>query len=144
MFGSDVRHGPLSGEADNKHPQVRADKALAHSLASIPAGLEAVTTHHTHFQQAEKETAQALPEAISQDGKEAMSIVAPPHNDIAFPGAPRAERRACGLKRRIFWSMCASLVLALALIVGLASGLGVSRSRGSSNCDSCMHSWLGY
>lgn len=86
-----------------------------------------VTTNHTHFQQAQKETVQVLPQAISQDGKEKTSMLAPPHSNNALSEATRAERRICGLRRRIFWVTFASLVLALAPTVGLASGLGVKR-----------------
>lgn len=139
MFGSHVLHGLPSGESDDKHQQVQADKALAHSLASMPAGLEVVPRHHTHFQQAEKEIVQELPEAISQDGKEVLGILAPPHKILAPSETRQAERRRCGLKPRYFYATMASLVVVLALIVGLGSGLGTRRSRVSSNCDPCMH-----
>ena len=139
MNRSGPHHGTPSGESDNKHQQVRADKALAYSLASMPAGLEVVPTNDKHFHQAEKETVQVLPEAISQDEKEVTETYAPPYETLAPPEAPDAGRRRCDLKPRYFWSMIASLVLALGLIVGLASGLGVRRSRKSSTCDSCMH-----
>ncbi|KAM0708981.1 hypothetical protein Q7P35_003017 [Cladosporium inversicolor] len=135
MFGSHVLHGLPSGESDDKHQQVQADKALAHSLASMPAGLEVVPRHHTHFQQAEKEIVQELPEAISQDGKEVLGILAPPHKILAPSETRQAERRRCGLKPRYFYATMASLVVVLALIVGLGSGLGTRRSRVSSNCD---------
>jgi len=134
-----MRHESLPGQSDDKHQQVRADKALADSLSSMPAGLEVVPTNDKHFHQAEKETAQALPEAISQDGKEVVEFWAPPYETLAAPEAPHAERRRCGLKPRYFWAMSASLVLALALVVGLASGLGLKRSRKHSTCDSCTY-----
>lgn len=139
MFESDLRHGSMSGQSDDKHQQVRADKALAHSLASMPAGLEVVTTHHTQFQQAEKETVQVLPEAISQDGKEVSSTLAPPYKGPVSSESRQAERRRCGLKPRHFWTIAASLVIILAVVVGLGSGLGTRRSRKSSDCDPCMH-----
>lgn len=139
MFGSDLHRGSMSGESDDKHQQIQADKALAHSLASMPAGLEVVTTHHTQFQQAEKETVQVLPEAISQDGKEVSSILAPPHKTLTPSEHGQAERRRCGLKPRYFWATVTSLVVMLALIIGLGSGLGTRRSRKSSGCDPCMH-----
>jgi len=139
MSGSDLYPGLLSDGSDNKHQQVRADKALADSLASMPAGLEVVPTNDKHFHQAEKETVQALPEAISQDGKEVSEFWAPPYETLASSETPQTERRTCGLKPRYFWAMIASLMLALALVVGLASGLGVRRSQKASTCDSCMH-----
>jgi hypothetical protein len=140
MFGSVPHHGAPSGESDDKHQQERVDKALADSLASMPAGLEVVPTNDKHFHQAEKETVQTLPEAISQDGKEVLENTwAPPHKTIALSEAPLAERRRCGLKPRYFWAVITSSILALALVVGLASGLGVKRSRKASTCDSCMH-----
>lgn len=139
MNRSGPHAGTPSGESDNKHQQVRADKALADSLASMPAGLEVVPINDKHFHQAEKETVQALPEAISQDGKQVSETWAPPYETLALPETPQAERRKCGLKPRYFWAMIAFMVLALALIVGLASGLGVRRSQKSSTCDSCMH-----
>lgn len=139
MFSSVPHPGVPSGESDDKHQQVWADKALADTLASMPAGLEVVPTDDKHFHQAEKETVQALPEAISQDGKEVTEHWAPPYETLAPSEAPPAERRRCGLKPRYFWAMITSLVLVLALVVGLASGLGVKRSRKTSNCDSCMH-----
>lgn len=139
MFRSVSHHGAPTDESDDKHEQGRTDQALVDSLASIPAGLEVVPSNDKHFYQAEKETVQVLPEAISQDGKEVSEIWAPPHEALALPEAPRAERRRCGLAPRYFWAVTASLVLALALAVGLASGLGVRRSRKPSTCDSCMH-----
>ena len=142
MLESDLRHGSMSGESGDKHQQVRADKALAHSLATMPAGLEVVTAHHTPFQKAEKETVQELPEAISQDGKEVSSIWAPPYKAPVSSETRQAERRRCGLKPRYFWTIAASLVIILAVVVGLASGLGTRRSRKSSDCDPCMYPWL--
>lgn len=139
MPGSDLYLGSLSHRCDDKHQQVRADKALVDSLASMPAGLEVVPTNDKHFHQAEKETVQALPEAISQDGKEVSEIWAPQCETRTLSEAPHTERVRCGLKPRHFWAMIASLVLALALVVGLASGLGVKRSRKPSTCDSCKH-----
>jgi len=139
MFGSDMRHGPLPGESNDKHQQQRSDKALAHSLASIPAGLEVVPTNDKQSHQAEKETVQPLPEAISQDGKEVSYMSAPPYEAVAPVEARHADRRTCGLKPRYLWAIIASLVLALALAVGLGSGLGTRESRESSTCDPCMH-----
>lgn len=139
MPGSDLYLGSLSHRSDDKHQQVRADKALADSLASMPAGLEVVPTKDEQFHQAEKETVQALPEAISQDGKEVSGIWAPRCETRTLSEAPHAERVRCGLRPRHFWAMITSLVLALALVVGLASGLGVKRSKKPSTCDSCKH-----
>jgi hypothetical protein len=139
MFSSVARPRAPSGESDDKHQQVRADKALADTLASMSAGPEVVPTDDKHFHQAEKETVQALPEAISKDEKEVSEAWAPPYETLALSEARHAEHRKCGLKPRYFWAVTAFLVLALALIVGLASGLGVRRSRKPSNCDSCMH-----
>lgn len=138
MIGSDVGHGSLSGGSDDKHQRAWTDKAFPHSLASMPAGLEVVPANDKHFQQAEKETVQAAPEAISQDGKEVASISAPPYETLMPLEDRRAERRTCGLKSRLFWALIATLVVALALVVGLAGGLGVRRSRRSPSCDSCM------
>ena len=142
MKRSGPHHGTPSGESDNKHQQVRADKALADSLASMPAGLEVVPTNDKHFHQAKKETVQALPEAISQDGKEVSSIWAPPYKAPVSSETRQAKRRRCGLKPRYFWTIAASLVIILAVVVGLASGLGTRRSRKSSDCDPCMYPWL--
>lgn len=139
MSRSVPHHATPLGESYHKHQQVRVDEALADSLASMPAGLEVVPTHDKQSHQAEKETAQALPEAISQDGKEVSEVWAPTYETLDLPQTPQAEHRKCGLKPRYFWATIASLVLALALIVGLSSGLGVRRSRKASTCDSCMH-----
>ena len=105
----------------------------------MPAGLKAVPANNEHFRQAEKETAQALPEAISQDWKGVSEIWTPPYKTPA-PLEPRqAERRTFGLKRRTFRVTFASLVLILALVVGVGSGLGVKRSRKAGTCDSGTH-----
>lgn len=138
MFESDVSHGPLPGGPDDKHQRVWTQKAFPHSLASMPAGLEVVPTNDKHFQQAEKETVQAAPEVISQDGKEVSSISAPTYNTLPPLQARPAERRSCGLKPRFFWAVVAAFVVVLALIAGLGGGLGARRSRRSPNCDSCM------
>lgn len=138
MFRSDLHRGSVPSGSDDKHLQTWPDKAAAHSLASIPAGLEVVPTSDKHSHQAEKETVQSVPEAISQDGKEVSSISAPPHKTWVPSETRQAERRRCGLKLRHFWVAVTSLVVVLALIVGLGSGLGTRRSRMSSVCDPCM------
>jgi hypothetical protein len=139
MLKSDVRHGSAPGESDDKYQQTKNDRTLAHSLATIPAGLEVVPADGKQFEQVEKEAVQAEPEAIPRDGKEEPEISAPPYEAFASSERPHAERRRCGLKPGFFWATIAFLVLALALIVGLGSGLGARRSRKSSTCDSCMY-----
>lgn len=115
-----------------------ADKAFPLSLALIPAGLEVVPSSDKHIQQAEKETAQTLPEAISQDGKEVSDIWPAPHESVVPPPDRQVERRLCGLKPKLFWAVTTASIIALALIVGLAAGLGLRKSRTSSSCDPCM------
>lgn len=140
MFKSDTGHGPLSGEPHDKLQHTQADSAFPHSLVSIPAGLEVVPTDHKQFQQPEKETVQELPEAISQAEKEASEIWAPSYGAPAPLHEGLAERRTCGLKRKVLWIVLVvlSLVIALALIIGLGAGLGLRKSRTSSSCDPCM------
>jgi hypothetical protein len=74
MFSSIPHPEAPKGESDDKHEQIRADKALADTLASMPAGLEVVPADDKHFHHTAKETVQALPEAISQDGEDVLEI----------------------------------------------------------------------
>ena len=139
MFRSDLHRGSVPSGSDDKHLQTWPDKAAAHSLASIPAGLEVVPTSDKHSHQAEKETVQSVPEAISQNGKEVSYMSVPPYETLALSEARRPDRRICGLKTRYLWAIVVSLVPALALTVGLGAGLGTRKSRKSQTCDSCMH-----
>jgi hypothetical protein len=140
MFKSDLHHGSVPGGFDDKHLQIRSDSALAHSLSSIPAGLDVVPTNDKHSHQAEKETVQSVPEAISQDEKEVSYMSAPPYEALALSEARRPHRRTCGLKSRYLWAVIVSLVLALALTVGPGAGLGIRKARKSQTCNPCMHS----
>lgn len=139
MFGSDKNPASLPSESHDKHQQVPADKAFPLSLALISAGLEVVPSSDKHVQHTEKETVQALPEAISQDGKEVSDIWTAPQESVASPPDDQAERRTCGLKPRVFWAVTTSTIIALALVVGLAAGLGLKKSRTSSSCDPCIY-----
>lgn len=126
----------------DQSPKSATDTTFAYSLASISAGLEVVPPSDKQTQQSEKETVQPLPEAISHADKEVYHNWATGHGHVV--AAQDAEeritkRRICGLSRRFFWIFIATLVVALALIVGLGGGLGARRSRTAASCDSCMY-----
>lgn len=124
-------------ESLDQSPRSFTDATFADSLASIPAGLEVVPTNDKQTQQSEKEAVQAEPEAICQADKEVSNVWATAHGPFAAPQEQGiTTRRICGLRRRFFWTFIATLVVALALIVGLGGGLGARRSRAEASCDS--------
>lgn len=126
-------------ESLDPSPRSGTDATYAHSLASIPAGLEVVPTNDKQIQHSEKEAVQAEPEAISQADKEVSNVWATSHGPFVPPQEQGiAIRRICGLRRRFFWGFVATLVVALAVIVGLGGGLGVRKSRAEASCDSGM------
>lgn len=139
MFKSDPNHPAVAPESHDKRQQVPADKAFPLSLALIPAGLEVVTESDKHLHQGEKETAQALPEAISQDGKEVSDVWAERPAAVTPVSNHPVERRMCDLKPRSFWAIVASSFIIVALVIGLAAGLALRKSRTSSSCDPCMN-----
>lgn len=130
MFKSNPKPASLPSESHDKHQQVPADKdkAFPLSLTLLPAGLEVVPSSEKHVHEGEKEKAQALPEAISQEGKEVSATWTEQPAAVAPLPDQSGQRRMCGLKPRFFWTIVASSIIAVALIIGLAVGLVLRKS----------------